>query len=83
LEVEKRILSVLDKQETYGGIVRSVYPDLMKNIQEKTVISDASLLNEDLKKSITIPSESLDRSVIVDNDKSLHCIFCPECIPQP
>lgn len=83
LEVEKRILSVLDKQETYGGIVRSVYPDLMKSIQERTVVSDVSLLSDDLKKSIHVTPESLDRSVIVDNDKSLHCIFCPECTPEP
>jgi hypothetical protein len=81
--VEKRILSVLDKQETYGSIVRSVYPDLMKNLQEKTVVSDVSLLSEDLKKTIPLSSEYVDRSVIVDNDKSLHCIFCPECEPQP
>jgi len=52
---------------------------LMKNIQEKTVVSDVSLLSEDLKKTI----HSTDRSIIVDNDKSLQCIFCPECDPQP
>jgi hypothetical protein len=38
LEVEKRILMVLDKQDTYGNIVRDAYPDLLKNVVEKTVL---------------------------------------------
>jgi hypothetical protein len=41
LEVERRILMVLDKQDTYGNIVRDAYPDLLKNVVEKTVIEDA------------------------------------------
>jgi (p)ppGpp synthase/HD superfamily hydrolase len=85
LEVEKRILLVLDKQETYGSIVRAAYPGLTKALQDKTIISDVNVQQKDLKRSIQ-PSSSLEeglREVIVDNDKSLHCIFCPECNPHP
>jgi hypothetical protein len=39
--VERRILMVLDKQDTYGNIVRDAYPDLLKNVVEKTVLDDA------------------------------------------
>ncbi|MDR0282083.1 MAG: hypothetical protein LBI53_01840 [Candidatus Peribacteria bacterium] len=49
LEVEKRILMVLDKQETYGGIVRAAYPEFSKDLHDKTVLSDATFQQEDLK----------------------------------
>jgi hypothetical protein len=52
LEVEKRILLVLDKQETYGNIVRTAYPELTKNLQDKTVVSDISTQQKELQKSI-------------------------------
>ena len=84
LEVERRILLVLDKQETYGSIVRSAYPALTKALQEKTVASDEVLSPKDAKQPPLTPLpwvESMD--VIVDNDKRLHCIFCPECKPHP
>lgn len=80
IEVERRILMVLDKQDSYGNIVRSAYPDLLKNVVEKTVVKDTDELREDLKqeiKNLISPHE-----VIVDNDKHLNCIFCPECRPE-
>ena len=85
LEVEKRLLQVLDKQETYGGLVRAAYPDLQKETQWKTLISDTNLLEKELKSEITsvISWKALSTDVIVDNDKKLNCIFCPECNPKP
>ncbi len=80
IEVERRILMVLDKQDSYGNIVRSAYPDLLKNVVEKTVVKDTDGLREELKheiKNLISPHE-----VIVDNDKHLNCIFCPECHPE-
>jgi hypothetical protein len=82
--VEKKILLVLDKQLTYGDIVRTAYPKLHKTLQDKTVISDVATQQKELKNGIhstVIGGEP--REVIVDNDKSLHCIFCPECSPYP
>ena len=84
LEVERKILFVLDKQETYGNLVRAAYPELMKTVQEKTMISDVEIQQENLKQNIQPSSSSVNASdVIVDNDKMLHCIFCPECHPTP
>jgi (p)ppGpp synthase/HD superfamily hydrolase len=81
--VERRILLVLDRQETYGNIVRAAYPELQKALQDKTVVSDVSLQQTELKKSIqTSFTASLEDVVVVDNDKSLHCVFCPECTPH-
>ena len=40
---------VLDKQDSYGNIVRSAYPDLLKNVIEKTVVKDTDGLREELK----------------------------------
>ncbi len=79
LEVERRILMVLDKQDSYGNIVRAAYPDLLKNVVEKSVIKDSDELKEDLKYEIKNLTSS---SVVVDNDKHLNCSFCPECQPK-
>lgn len=80
LEVEKRILAVLDKQDTYGNLVRAAYPDLLKNVVEKSVIKEVDELKDELRNEIKNLTSS--REVIVDNDKHLHCLFCPECQPQ-
>ena len=82
LEVEKKILFVLDKQGTYGDIVRTAYPDLLKTVQEKTILSDVEVQQKDLRQIISVsPSSVSPVDVIVDNDKMLHCVFCPECKP--
>ena len=84
LEVERRLLQVLDKQETYWWLVRAAYPDLRKETQWKTLISDTSQFERELKSEITsaISGEVKSSDVIVDNDKMLHCVFCPECKPS-
>ena len=84
LEVERRLLQVLDKQETYWSLVRAAYPDLQREMQWKTLITDASALQKDLKSEITsaISWDVKSSDVIVDNDKLLHCVFCPECKPS-
>ena len=45
---------------------------------------DMSELEKDLKSEITatISGEVKSSDVIVDNDKMLHCVFCPECKPS-
>ena len=83
LEVERKLLQVLDKQETYWWLVRTAYPNLQKETQWKTLISDTSQFEKELKAEVTsaITWKALSSDVIVDNDKLLHCIFCPECNP--
>lgn len=80
LEVERRILMVLDKQDSYGNIVRLAYPDLLKNVVEKSIIKDTGELKDTLKHEIKNQNSTF--SVIVDNDKHLNCTFCPECHPK-
>lgn len=84
LEVEKRILLILDKQETYGGLVRAAYPDFFPAVQNKVIVLDSSLEQEELKSKVYTPYTGAPQSseVIVDNDKVLNCILCPECRPQ-
>ena len=65
MEVEKRILMVLDKQDTYGNIVRDAYPDLLKNVVEKTVLEDSDELEQGLREEIEAP---VSTSVVVDDD---------------
>jgi GTP pyrophosphokinase len=83
LEVERRLLQVLDKQETYWWLVRAAYPDLKRETQWKSLLTDANLLQKELKSEIisAISSDVKSSDVIVDNDKLLHCMFCPECNP--
>lgn len=82
LEVEKRLLSVLDKQETYGNIIRDAYPELMKNQAERTVVKDSDLQKESLKEQVRSALQPSPLSVIVDNNPHLSCFFCPECKPE-
>ena len=85
IEVERRLLQVLAKQETYWWLVRAAYPDLQKETQWKTFISDTSQFERELKAEVTSAAlgKALSTDVIIDNDKLLHCIFCPECNPSP
>jgi hypothetical protein len=56
---------------------------LTKTLQDKTIISDVNSQQKELKRSIHPSSlEGKSKEVVVDNDKSLQCIFCPECTPQ-
>jgi len=76
-------LQVLDKQETYWWLVRAAYPNLQREAQWKTLISDTSQFEKELKAEVTsvITWKALSTDVIIDNDKLLHCVFCPECNP--
>lgn len=83
-EVEKRILSIMDKQDTFGNLVRDAYPELRKNIEEKTVLKDSDQETHQLKTQIKQQESAFSpASVIVDGDKRLQCFFCPECLPTP
>lgn len=82
LEVEKRLLSVLDKQDTYGNIIREAYPELLKNQAETTVVKDSNLQKENLKEQVKSAQQLSPFSVIVDNNQHLTCFFCPECKPN-
>lgn len=84
IEVEKRLLAVLDKQDSYGNIVRDSYPELKKSEEEKTILKDSEVEKSDLKAQINSWEQGFwPENVIVDGDKHFHCFFCPECKPNP
>jgi hypothetical protein len=49
------------------------------------LISDTSQFEKELKAEVTSIAlgKALSTDVIIDNDKLLHCVFCPECNPTP
>jgi guanosine-3',5'-bis(diphosphate) 3'-pyrophosphohydrolase len=69
-ELEKRLLLVFEKKDTYHSIIKFAYPNFFASNNIKTV-------NIKVEKS-----DSLDSQIIVDNNKFLNCTFCPECKPK-
>jgi len=73
----------LDKKETFGDIVRAAYPELKKEVQEKVIEDTTVDETSTLKSAITHSDKGArEEEIIIDNDKQLHCVFCPECDPQ-
>jgi len=66
-EIEKRLLLVFEKKDTYSSIIKSSYPDLFVSRKSDNV---------KIKKS-----DSNNLQVIVDNNKLMNCLLCPECKP--
>ncbi len=69
-EIERRLIGILDKKETYMQFIKSVYP------KDLFVKSDT---NFDYKPHPSLPSLP---TVIVDNDELVNYYLCPECKPD-
>jgi len=69
-EMERRLLLVFEKKDTYHSIIKSVYPDLFTSNKIE------------YKKIDNIKIEKTSLNVIVDNNRLLNCTFCPECKPE-
>ena len=75
-EIEKRLLSILDKKENYSHLIKSVYPkEIAAQMKQgptssKTAIRDLKNLKESL-------------AVVVDGDTFINYGFCQECKPKP
>jgi len=75
-EIERKLLAILDKKETYSQLIKSVYPKEVaakksqKYIGPKPVEQDIKNLKETL-------------AVIVDGDALINYYFCHECKPKP
>lgn len=68
-EMEKRLLLVFEKKDTYNSIIKSVYPDIFASEKSKNI----KVHHKKTEKSVL--------QVLVDNNKLLNCTFCPECKP--
>lgn len=75
-EMEKKMFAILDKKETYGQLIKSVYP---KEFAAQKVVeySGPRPVEKDLKDF----KETL--AVIVDGDELINYYFCHECKPHP
>jgi hypothetical protein len=69
-EMEKRLLLVFEKKDTFHSIIKLVYPDVFASNK----MSEAKIQNKKPGKSVL--------QAIVDNNKLLNCTFCPECMPS-
>lgn len=69
-EMEKRLLLVFEKKDTYNSIIKSIYPEMF-----------VSPKNDSPKQQLN-KTENIDLQVIVDNNKLINCDFCPECNPK-
>jgi GTP diphosphokinase / guanosine-3',5'-bis(diphosphate) 3'-diphosphatase len=75
-EIEKKLLAIFDKKETYSQLIKSVYPKefaaqkIQKGPWLKSVEKDPHTLSHHL-------------AVIVDGDALINYYFCYECKPQP
>lgn len=74
--MEKKMFAILDKKETYGQLIKSVYP---KEFAAQKVVeySGPRPVEKDLKDF----KETL--AVIVDGDELINYYFCHECKPHP
>lgn len=69
-ELEKRLLLVFEKKDTYHNIIKFAYPSFFISNKIKPV-------------SIKVEKPNfLDSQIIVDNNTFLNCTFCPECKPK-
>ncbi len=75
-EIEKKLLAILDKKETYSQLIKSVYPKEFA-AQREQAYTGPKLVETDLKEF----KENL--SVIVDGDELINYYFCHECKPKP
>lgn len=75
-EIEKKLLAILDKKETYGQLIKSVYPKEFA-AQKMSEYTWPKPVEKDLKEL----RESL--AVVVDGDDLINYSFCHECKPQP
>ncbi len=75
-EWEHEIMRIADKQITPTKLIKTFYQEQMKKIEDERKASW-----QKKKKQITIKKKP-QQVVIVDNDKELEVVLCPECLPK-
>ncbi len=75
-EIERRLLAILDKKETYAHLIKSVYPKEVAAQQAKEYTGPKPA-EQDLKHLKEV------LAVIVDGDTLINYYFCHECKPKP
>ncbi len=75
-EIEKKLIAILDKKETYSQLIKSVYPKEIA-AQKEQPYAGPKPVEHDLKNL----KENL--AVVVDGDMLINYYFCHECKPKP
>ena len=75
VDIECKLLNVLNKTEKYSSIIKNVYPNEWSNYI-KIVWKNIESKNAKKNTKITIPI------VVVDYDKIINYQLCPECDPK-
>lgn len=70
-DLEKRLLSILDKKETYKQLIKLVYP---KERKDYHAVTNSPKLN--------VPKKDITWNVIVDWEKLINYSLCNECGPK-
>ena len=74
-ELERKLLIILDKKDSYSQLIKFVYP---KEFALKKVIPASPKL---VVKDLQALKDSM--AVVVDGDILINYIFCHECMPKP
>ena len=69
-DLERRLLNIFDKKETFSSFVKEAYPLEWKSFHKQSALRKAS------------PKVEILNEVIVDGDSLLNYYFCPECKPH-
>jgi len=72
-EYDRLLLKIRDRQISITKLIKDVYQDTLKDLKTD--------IEKPIKKSVTWPSTE-QRRVIVDIDKDIDVIFCPDCNPK-
>jgi len=75
-EIEKKLLAIFDKKETYSHFIKSVYPKEVIAQKEQQSIG-----TQPIKRDLQNLKENL--TVVVDGDTLINYYFCHECKPKP
>lgn len=75
-EIERKLLAILDKKETYSQLIKSVYPKEVA-AQKQQIYTWLKSAQKDLK---TLKNAL---AVVVDGDILINYYFCHECKPKP
>lgn len=75
-DIEKKLIAIFDKKETYAQLIKSVYPKEIAAQKEEPYLGPKPV-EHDLKAF----KENL--AVVVDGDTLINYYFCHECKPKP
>ncbi|MCF7834998.1 RelA/SpoT family protein [Candidatus Gracilibacteria bacterium] len=73
-EIERRLLLAFEKKDSYGNIIKVVYPEVFAS-RERSRTQKNKIEKHETKKPDYIP-------VVVDNNKFINCTICAECKPN-